>query len=77
MAKLKGPLFSIAAHGTLGKVLTYFTIGAKTRSRYQKKQKDYESTARALSRIKFGVAGSVYKNLTQEQKDELKGYLMY
>jgi len=75
MAKLKGPLFSMAAHGTLGGCLTFNTIGAKTRVRYQRKQKDFITDARSIQRIKFGVASRIYANLTQNQKDQLKAML--
>ena len=72
MAKLKGPLFSIAAHGTLGKVLTYFTIGAKTRGRYQRRQKNVYTLARDLQRIKFGIASRIWVHLTEEEKKTLE-----
>lgn len=71
MAKVSGPLFSIAAHGTLGEVITYSKRCTHHHVRFQKKQKRYTNTASSLQKIKFGAAGSIWANLTQEQKDEL------
>ena len=75
MAKTKGPLFSIAAHGTLGKCITFITKGKKTHARFQRKQKDYMNEARYLQRIKFKTASVLWRNLTQEQKDLLASML--
>ncbi len=44
MAKLKGPLFSLAAHGALGKELTYSKRQSGATCRNQKKQ-PYANTA--------------------------------
>lgn len=75
MAKLTGPLFSVAAHGSLGGCLTFNTKGSKTSVRFQKKQNDYLSLSRSLQRIKFGVASRIWANLTQAQKDQLAASL--
>ncbi len=75
MAKIRGPLFSIAAHGTIGKCLTFNTIGAKTRARYQKKQMDRYTLTRDLQRIKFGIASRIWANLTEEEKAALEAAL--
>jgi hypothetical protein len=72
MAKLIGPLFSLAAHGTLGKSLNFHTVGAKTLARFQKKQKDYVNDSRARARIKFIIAARIWANLTPEQKQQLQ-----
>ena len=75
MAKVNGPLFSIAAHGTLGSAITFSQRKSSNQVRFQKIQKDFVSNARALQRIKFRIASQIYSNLTQEQKDTLKDLL--
>jgi len=72
MAKLTGPLFSESAHGTLGDAITYSARGKRKQARYQRAQKDYETDARALQRLKFYVSSRVWLYLTLEEKDELE-----
>jgi hypothetical protein len=68
MAKLKGPLFSVAAHGTVGKALTYSTIGSKTRGRYQRKTGTHTSEEQRMMREKFYVIQYLWKILTAPEK---------
>lgn len=75
MAKLIGPLFSIAAHGTIGKAVTYSRRPTHNHARYQKKQKDRYTLARDLQRIKFGIASRIWANLTEEEKATLEAAL--
>lgn len=70
MAKVKGPLLSLSAHGTLGDVLTYSKRSLIKQCRFQKPQKDKESDTRALQRLKFAAASELWNNMSQEEKDE-------
>ena len=75
MAKVNGPLFSIAAHGTLGGALTFSQRKTSNQARFQKPQKDFLTLTRSLQRIKFGIASRIWANLTQAEKDQLKDLL--
>ena len=75
MAKLTGPLFSVAAHGTLGKAITYSKRNTHNHARFQKAQKDFVSIPRGAQRSKFFFANVLWRNLTQEQKDELESLM--
>lgn len=75
MAKIKAPLFSIAAHGTIGKAVTYSRMPTHNHARHQKKQHDRYTLARDLQRIKFGIAGRIWANLTEEEKETLRAAL--
>jgi len=72
MAKVQGPLFSAAAHGSIHTELTYSKRKTQNHTRFQKKQRDYTSTARGINRIKFKAAYSVWANLTQDEKNLLE-----
>ena len=72
MAKVTAPLFSLAAHGTVGDAVTYSKRRTHNHVRYQKKQKDNPSYSQNMQRIKFGAASRLWANLTQEQKDQLE-----
>jgi len=74
MAKLTGPLFSLSAHGTLGGVLTYSTRKIVKQVRYQRKQKDYESPARAEQRAYFRTICDWWNLLTPEEQASFAGY---
>lgn len=75
MAKVKAPLFSLAAHGTIGDAVTYSQRRTHNHVRFQKAQKDRYTLARDLQRIKFGIAGRIWANLTEEEKATLKAAL--
>jgi len=75
MAKLIGPLFSIAAHGTIGDAVTYSQRRTHNHARYQKKQKDNPSYSQNMQRIKFGAVSRLWANLTPAQKAQLEELL--
>lgn len=56
MAKLQAPLHSISARGTIAKNLTFSMRKSGAQVRWQKKQKDVETSARTVQRDKFKVA---------------------
>jgi len=72
VAKLDGPLFSLAAHGKFAKCLTYSRRPGVNVARFQRKQKDYKTDAQAIQRQRFLTANAIWRNLTPEQKEELK-----
>lgn len=70
MTKLKGPLFSATAHGTLGEVLTYSTRKIVKQVRFQRKQKDKVTPLRTTQREYFRMAISWWHELTSEEQSE-------
>ncbi len=80
MAKIKSPLFSLAAHGELGKALTYSEREEGSRVRFQKKQKDYEGAQREPIREAFRLGIDLWGFLPHNEKAlwsqiEKKGYV--
>ncbi len=74
MAKVLGPLFSIAAHGTIGGAVTYSQRRTHNHARFQKKQKDYVSPARATQRNNFKEVAGWWNLLTPEEQASFAGY---
>jgi len=79
MAKLKGPLFSNDAHGSIGRPLTYSSKRSGRQVRFQKKQPDYENTARKVVRDAYRLAIELWNYLPANEKAywtevEKKGY---
>ena len=79
MAKTNGPLFSLAAHGSIGKELTYSDRKGTKQVRFQRKQKDYENTARKTARDAYRWAIELWNALPSAEKAywtevEQKGY---
>ena len=66
MAKLQGPIFSIDAHGTIGGALTYSKRAIVKQARFQRKQKDKTTAARAAIREKIKNANSDWHVLGKE-----------
>jgi len=69
MAKTNGPLLSMAAHGTIGNVLTYSKNIVK-QVRYQRKQKDVLTTKRITHRTSFTTAVNIWNLLSATEKEE-------
>lgn len=70
MAKLKGPLFSLGAHGSLGSALTFSGRKSGEQVRFQKKQTDVETTARTTQRGFFQKAAGWWGELTSAEQNE-------
>lgn len=68
MAKTKGPLFSLEAHGTIGKEITFSQRKSGSQVRYQKKQKDYESADRQTQRNAYRYGIELWNSLTPTEK---------
>ncbi len=69
MAKVTSPLFSVAAHGTVGKVVTYSQRKKYNQARYQRKQHVHSSEILLIQRDKFYVSGILWKFMTQIERD--------
>jgi len=70
MAKLDGPLFSLAAHGSIAKRLTYSTRKRVRQVRFQRGQKDYTNLARATYRGYLTTSVSWWQMLDSTEKAE-------
>ena len=70
MAKTKGPLLSLSAHGSVGAELTFSTKKSGTQVRFQKKQKDLSTTARAIQRAYFAEANEHWLELNSEEQGQ-------
>lgn len=69
MVKVRNPLLSQEAHGTVGEVLTYSSKKTGTQVRFQRRQKDYENTAREAVRDNFKLGIELWNYLPQNEKD--------
>lgn len=56
MAKVKGPLLSESASGSIGPRLTFSKRASGSQVRYQKAQTDYENAARKVIRDNYRAA---------------------
>ncbi len=72
MAKVKNPLMSISASGSIANNLTFSIKKTGQQVRWQKKQKDVESVARNLQRSAYSKAVIGWRLLDQEEKDNWK-----
>jgi len=70
MVKIRGPLLSSAASGTVGPRLTFSRRSTGQQARFQRKQKDYVSAGRAQQRLWFSMAEAWWHELSQEERDE-------
>ena len=68
MAKTKGPLFSLEAHGRLGSALTYARRKFRNVVRFQRPQKDYENTARKTQRDAYRLGIELWNYLSAAEK---------
>lgn len=79
MAKLKGPLFSLGAHGSVGPRLTFSSRTSGSQVRIQRAQKDYENTARQTVRDAYRWGIILWNSMPDAEKAywtqvEKKGY---
>lgn len=71
MAKIKSPLFSESASGTVADCMTFSRRKSGQQVRFQRKQKDIITTPRTNNRLKYTDAVNAWNNLEQEIKEEL------
>jgi len=74
MAKLKNPLLSSSASGSIGNILTFSKRAKVNQVRYQRGQKDYINDARTTQRSHFKIAVSWWHLLCPDQQAEFDGY---
>jgi hypothetical protein len=74
MARTISPLHAIAAHGTIGKLLTFCTRRGKTFCRRQVAGIDYASTGRAAQRSAFLTAAANWHDMTPAEQNDFDGY---
>jgi len=86
MVKIKSPLMSETAHGTIGGVLTFSERASGAQVRTQKKQKDISTPARTIQREKYTEAVEAWNQLIGSEKatwtrnakgQNLTGYNLY
>ncbi len=70
MAKLKGPLFSLDAHGSLGRALTFSSKRSGSQVRFQKRPLDVHSETQLQQRAYFGIAMGWWSILKESEKEE-------
>jgi len=70
MAQVKGPLFSLSAHKTLGGRLEFSTRRGKCFLRAHQQPTDRRSSAQATERDFFLEASTYWQTLSAEQKQE-------
>ena len=68
MAKVKSPLFSEAAHGTIGDAVTYSKRKTHNHARHQRKQRTFTSEEQLIVRDKFYAGRILWAILTIAQK---------
>jgi len=70
MAKLKGPLLSINAHGSIGKRITYSQRASGNQVRFQRANHDRKSASQLSERTLFLEALGKWDDLTNSQKEQ-------
>ena len=75
MAKAKGPLMGFKAHGSIGQALTYSSRKDLHLIRHQRKQKDYESTARTIQRDYFIEAYEHWNTLLSAEQQQWNDFI--
>ena len=68
MAKIKGPLFSVKAHGAIGPRITFSDRITGPQARFQRKQVDHNTTGQQAERAHFTEAKTAWKTLSAADK---------
>jgi len=69
MVKIKGPLFSLEARGSVARVLTFSRRSSGQQARFQSFPTDFESTGRKTQRDAFRLAIELWNYLPTAEKD--------
>lgn len=75
MAKLKGPLFSLDARGSVGPALTYSSRRSGSQVRFQKKQQDVITAARTTQRDYFEEGYAAWNTLSSEEQQQWNDFI--
>jgi len=70
MVKIRNPLFSLGAHGSVGTVLTYSKRKSGNQVRLQRGQKDVITDERTTMREYYAEALEKWHTLTDSEKQE-------
>ena len=68
MAKLKGPLLSVSASGSIGTGLTYSSRRSGAQVRFQRKQKDVDTPARTAHRADYTDGVDIWNTFSDVEK---------
>lgn len=74
MAKLRGPLFSLQAHGTIAGALTFSERKKVSQVRFQKKQRDRITVPRTTQRGYFTTAFAWWHEMSSTEQAGFAGY---
>jgi len=74
MAKIAGPLLSMAASGSMGPRLTFSQRKSGQQVRFQRTQTDIVTSARATQRDYFKSAAGWWGEMTAAEKSGFGGY---
>ena len=74
MAKLKGPLLSTGAHGSIAKRITFSGRTSGNQVRFQRANKDAQSTGQQTQRSLFLEARDKWLVLTADEKELWNDY---
>lgn len=72
MSKVKGPLGSLAAHGSVAGVLTFSVRKSGQQVRFQQKQKDAQSAGQLVQRADYLLAVKSWNEMSLEDKEVWK-----
>ena len=75
MAKLNGPLFSVDAHGSVGRALTFSSRRSGSQVRFQKKQEDVITAARTTQRTYFEEAYAAWNTLNAAEQKQWNDFV--
>jgi len=75
MAKISGPLLSLAARGSVGPRLTFSLRPSGQQARFQRSQTDFDTSARTIERDFFIEATEQWATLTADNKQDWTDYI--
>ena len=75
MAKLNGPLFSLDAHGSVDRALTFSSRRSGPQVRFQKKQADVTTTDRTTQRSYFIEAYEHWNTLNAAEQKQWNDFI--
>ena len=74
MAKLNGPLLSVNAHGSIAKRITYSKRYTGNQVRFQRANKDANTSSQQTQRALFLEALEKWNSLTPSEKEQWNEY---
>jgi len=77
MPKVRGPLFSLAASGTLLKTITFMDTGAVQQVRFNVKSRAPRSTLQQMHGQRVADCRAAWRSLDQPTKDEWQAAMVW